>query len=563
MAGAHCATFPFLTPPICSAAKPTKPILSASIALPSKPTQRKNYLRPKILKTLAEPDPPPRTPLLPEQPQTSPVIPIESPVTQYENDSNLERSSDQGDVVAGEGNKVEEFSVSETTPEYNGIVGKLSVKSVLKFGAYLVGAYLFQAFFTVWLLGNDNPDEENRKSKSSGLSLSKGKVLNTNVGSGLSNVVYLDELQLDEKIEEIRAMAREARKQEKKEGKGSVGDEDDVIDESSMPRNRIGIEKEVGERLLKLQKRLNSKREKLQGPYVKDFGKHENSEDENLKEGEGGLMFKKKLKFKAEAKRSPKGFGGLEEHDENRRETDFEQSVSETLEEEPKLLQDDGNHLDKGTGKMDSGKDIGVGTIEPKNGTVQRTRRGRSSEGVKSKKSRDLGKKKSRLKKEVQETTIKSGDHVNGSSRHKEAGKEPLPNKVSGNRSKNEIDPWWLDLPYVLVILMRRGSGSEGRGGLYTLKFSSQPQNQRDSSYTVAFEDRADANNFCFLLESLFEDLGDFSADIAPLPNKELREAIKSDNMKVIFVKKGQLPLYAGQPFEEVEKALRSLVEHD
>lgn len=67
---------------------------------------------------------------------------------------------------------------------------------------------------------------------------------------------------------------------------------------------------------------------------------------------------------------------------------------------------------------------------------------------------------------------------------------------------------------------MRRGSGSEGQGGLYTLKFSSQPQNQRDSSYTVAFEDRADANNFCFLLESFFEDLGDFSADIAPLPNK-------------------------------------------
>lgn len=234
----------------------------------------------------------------------------------------------------------------------------------------MVGAYLFQAFFTVWLLGNDNPDEENRKSKSSGLSLSKGKVLNTNVGSGLSNVVYLDELQLDEKIEEIRAMAREARKQEKKEGKGSVGDEDDVIDESSMPRNRIGIEKEVGERLVKLQNRLNSKREKLQGPYVKDFGKHENSEDENLKEKEGGLMFKKKLKFKAEAKRSPKGFGDLEEHDENRRETDFEQSVSETLEEEPKLLQDDGNHLDKGTGKMDSGKDIGVGTIETKNGKV-------------------------------------------------------------------------------------------------------------------------------------------------------------------------------------------------
>lgn len=67
---------------------------------------------------------------------------------------------------------------------------------------------------------------------------------------------------------------------------------------------------------------------------------------------------------------------------------------------------------------------------------------------------------------------------------------------------------------------MRRGSGSEVQGGLYTLNLNSQPQNQSDSTYTVAFEDRGDASNFCFLLESLFEDLDEFSADIAPLPKK-------------------------------------------
>ena len=44
---------------------------------------------------------------------------------------------------------------------------------------------------------------------------------------------------------------------------------------------------------------------------------------------------------------------------------------------------------------------------------------------------------------------------------------------------------------------------------------------------------------------------------------QELGEAIKSDNMKLIFVKRGQLQLYAGQPFEEVETALRSLVEQE
>ncbi|KAM2722092.1 hypothetical protein EV2_043073 [Malus domestica] len=28
--------------------------------------------------------------------------------------------------------------------------------------------------------------------------------------------------------------------------------------------------------------------------------------------------------------------------------------------------------------------------------------------------------------------------------------KESVANKVSGNRSKNDIDPWWLNLPYAL-----------------------------------------------------------------------------------------------------------------
>ncbi|KAB2599401.1 hypothetical protein D8674_009672 [Pyrus ussuriensis x Pyrus communis] len=596
MAGAHCAASLVIAHPIHSTAKPVKPILSASVSVPSKPTRRRNHLRPKILKTLTRPYPPPKTPLLPELPPTEPVIPTESPVTPSENDSNTELSSDRSDVVAAEGNKVEELSVSVATPEQNGIVGKFSAKSVLKFGAYLVGAYLFQAFFTVWLLGNDNPDQETGKSKT--LSKSKGKALYSNVGSELGNVIYLDEIQLDERIEEIRAMAREARKSEKRElKKGSIGDEDDVSD----ARNRIGIEKEVGERLVRLQRSLNSKREKLQGPYVSNMEKNENVEAGNSKEEDGTLLFKKKVKFKAEAKSNPKGFGGLDEHgesrrikrgsggvdtvagdasvgsdgkelldsdnDENRQKSDIGQGVSKTVEDEPKLLQNDGKHLEKGTRSTDSGKDIGAGTIEPQNGTVQKTRRGKSSEGVKSRKSRALGKKKSPSKKEIQETTIKSGDNaalsVNGSSKNKEAEKEPVANKVSGNRSKNDIDPWWLDLPYVLVIMIRRGSGSEGQGGLYTLKLSSQHQSQSDFSYTVAFEHRTDANNFCILLETFFEDLGDFRADIVPLPNKELRKAIKSDNMKLIFVKRGQLQLYAGQPFEEVETALRSLVEQE
>ena len=64
---------------------------------------------------------------------------------------------------------------------------------------------------------------------------------------------------------------------------------------------------------------------------------------------------------------------------------------------------------------------------------------------------------------------------------------------------------------------MRRGFGEQGTSGLFSVKINSQVQDDNDYSYTVAFEDHADANNFCLLLESFFEDLGDFSADPSPM----------------------------------------------
>lgn len=67
---------------------------------------------------------------------------------------------------------------------------------------------------------------------------------------------------------------------------------------------------------------------------------------------------------------------------------------------------------------------------------------------------------------------------------------------------------------------MHRGSDPKGTGGLYNLKLDTGTHKQNESSYTIAFEDRCDANNFCFLLESFFEDLGDVRADIVPLSVK-------------------------------------------
>lgn len=44
---------------------------------------------------------------------------------------------------------------------------------------------------------------------------------------------------------------------------------------------------------------------------------------------------------------------------------------------------------------------------------------------------------------------------------------------------------------------------------------------------------------------------------------QDLHQAVKSDSKKVIVIRKRQLKLYAGQPFEDVEMALHSLIENE
>ena len=53
------------------------------------------------------------------------------------------------------------------------------------------------------------------------------------------------------------------------------------------------------------------------------------------------------------------------------------------------------------------------------------------------------------------------------------------------------------------------------------------------------------------------------SGKILNLSFQELEEAIKSQMMKVVVVKKGRLQLYIGQPLTDVESALRKLIEED
>lgn len=557
-----------------------------------------------MLETLTIPYP--NTTLLPQE---SP-LPIESHEILQEISFD-QTSGESFTIVVGDDDKTahqneaesRQFLLSPTSGPAkveNGEVGKFSTGSLLKLGLYLVGIFVFQTICAVWVLGSADSDQEheisdseakgsqlgaNERNKGKFLLNFGGKFFGEKIGNKSSHAVYLNESELEEKIVEIRAMAKEARESEGKKLKNNgmnsyleeAGGGD--ADEDVISSIRSGIQEEVDTRLLKLQKRLNATREKSPLPLVSHlnkFGKVENrvnGDHSDVAELNRTLMFKKKMKFRNASsmpRNDPKGFQPLENSDISKKKKsssstvdtivdlpagNSQQNDSSSLEEdcgrnalskESSSLQNHGKKLEKGR----EGKKMG-GIVNPEFGNVKR----RSSE-------RETKNSQS-LTKENQNTVTKPNADLsrNGSSNCRKVGSKPV---AKGSRDKSsdiKADLWWLHLPCVIAVLMQRGSNHEEQGGLYTLKTTSHESDPIDSSYTVAFEDRGDATNFCYLLESFFEELGDFSADIVPLSIKELHEAVKSDGMKVIVVKKGQLQLYAGQPLADVEMAMRSLVE--
>ncbi|KAH9298896.1 hypothetical protein KI387_030578, partial [Taxus chinensis] len=76
---------------------------------------------------------------------------------------------------------------------------------------------------------------------------------------------------------------------------------------------------------------------------------------------------------------------------------------------------------------------------------------------------------------------------------------------------------WWLDLPYVLCIVLYRNSGNNVLKGLYSLEMAPGPDSSTRPHHTIAFEDHADARNFCYILQSHFHELGDTRAHVIPL----------------------------------------------
>ncbi|KAI4378928.1 hypothetical protein MLD38_016345 [Melastoma candidum] len=521
--------------------------LSCCLPVSYKSTRRKNHLRRKILKTLN-----PR--FLPEE-IPNPLVrddPLDDSVAPALPDAgSAPERMNAGDVVV-EGESLQSVeAVKDEFRDEGRFLGEFTAKDVVKFGFWFLGLFVMQTVCAVWVLGKRRREDDRNDVASEEVGKSVAEKVDASVlygNGGLNKVVNGGGVDVEKRIEEIKLMAREARRMEQRGSQdgGYEGDGEGDEDEESSS-GRTGIKKEIDARLEKLRKQFKSM-QKSAAPTSNGSG-----HVEGIDGVDSSLMFKRKLKFRnpppLEESSRPKGFNGGEFRGKSQKKKRSGATVANAI----------GN-----SGERESEKIIST----PKNAT-----RSQISHGQIERAAGDArGKIGENLQKSSQMTAKLSGVLPGGAMDIPSIKSKQMAGtkKVARNQLVDNDDQWWLSLPCVYAILMTRGPDAENPSGLFTLKIFSQDDSNDDTededsddeglSYVIAFEHRTDASNFCFLLDSFFEDLGDFGADIVPLLKNDIQEMVR-EQRKIFVARKGQLQLYAGQPFREVEAALKSIIQ--
>ncbi|KAL8167190.1 hypothetical protein V2J09_008689 [Rumex salicifolius] len=580
---------------------------------PPKLARRRNYLRRKLLTTL--PNSPPETLTFTHTPADGREIGVrefEAPADSKARDSGHPAAAIPGFDAIEESEASSSNAKRSDFVEGSGIVeaspsglGRISARTAVKFGAYFVGIFVLQAVVRAILVDSaDSSDDKRRRRRSKRDQLEINGDLypfreKLEVKDGA--LLYVNEAEMEAKVAEIRMMALEAKERERKNsGDGNLTSEDEEEDsddefENDGPRAKSGIEREIDGRLTRVKRGLDSVRENSQVMNVNFLSKSK-QEDAEKEKDEEMLMFEKKYRFKngdsSKPRDKPKGFQGS---DQLRRKgsvsrksngmpnkaliLDMELESSNDPEREAMKISD-GNDVEKPmkasiqfqVPKKDSGDEsIGMDLKEEieedveqqkgdvKNSTVEqivgKVTQLRMSETLDSQNIMEEGGK---MKISRKHAVPRSNGKLKGG----RVGSKPSTARGFSKKLDASSDMWWLKLPYVLAIAMQQGYEEVEERGFYSLK--TKPDDDAPSatqaSHTVLFEDRGDAHNFSLLLESYFEELEDVRITVVPLPIKELNDAVRSQTKKVIVVRKGQLRLYAGQPLDEVETALRSLL---
>ncbi|ONK78663.1 uncharacterized protein A4U43_C02F21150 [Asparagus officinalis] len=462
-------------------------------------TPRKNHLRPKL---------PPKPPA----PFENPKIPL--PVQEQEA---LE--------------SVEELAFQSQTQALGPLPAPSPSSSILDLAFRFAALLAVQTAVAVWFFGRSGgfciePEEE-----SSDLG-ARVRVVEKDAERGEEMNKASD---FDGMVMEIREMAREAREREAKEREGEEAEEERIL-------GGVSSEKE------ELNKVLGSRRRRL------GFVKSNVVRRKNVGKGFNGA---KKMEGSSDGDN-----GGVQQilHQNPLRESpDLQEPQRSTL-----VLSD----LTEESSDADESmafpyeKLSSVGNLQSSQETVERSKSGHGMSQLNHRKKQRKVRIKQRSKEGKHPSSTKSSN-VNVSPEFhpqtKKVGKSSV-SKYKDGISHQMKKPWWLQLPFVLAILMRRGSDRSCPKGLYSLQMDSPSDDEGSTSYTVVFQNQGDATNFCYLLESFFGELDDFCADVVPLTIGELEEGVRSRELKVIVVKKGQLQLYAGKPLAEVEATLRSLL---
>lgn len=493
---------------------------------------------------------------------------------------------------------MKEVGISEPTigVTVDGNVGLLHKNSIFKYGLWLAGAFVFQAACAVCVFGSTDSGSRNgdlNGNRKDPVLDSNGNV-NWQLGIG-NGAVYVDEVEMEREIEKIRAMAREAREKEWLRSKNDGLDSEDDNDVDSGKIDRSGIDLEVDNRLIKLRKKLEDERDRTPIAFIGLSTEEAESQDGagegdfNETQGNAALLFKKKYEFKdlsSHQGEKPKGFRGSHDYSIHipKKNGDTEEGVE--------LLRsgNGGNnavnlggekHIDladvdsEGNDPVHMVKDMeskdAVELMETSKSTrkkVEKERRKtkqiKRSAVAKPKGAAGFAPEKSRKSRGEAVKSIESGavevvevsDNLLDISGGKEVSSNKSALKFGAKKRRSDSEFWWSNLPYVLGILMCRSNDDTSGKGLYTLK-----NTDGSLSHIVAFEESVDATNFCYILQCFFEDLEDFEADVVPLTVKELKDAVKSETMSAIVVKRGELQLYAGQPLADAEMSLRDMIE--
>ncbi|CAO2817961.1 unnamed protein product [Amaranthus hypochondriacus] len=470
----------------------------------------------------------------------------------------------------------------------------LSGHTVFKIIGSFVGLFVLQTIVTVCMMAYGKSDEkddtlvigdQNRDIKlvevdQEGVLGIDGDV-STRTLAGLNK----DESEFEAKISEIRKMAWEVREAEerKKVENGEAhsvdasdeeeeGEDEDFEGDNS--RINSGIVKEVDGRLTKLRKSYPSPLMNVNMMNgLGGLGKEGKAEGLDGNEEDKMLLFKMKNKFRSHlttSKDKPKGFGsndGVRGKDSN---SDGKKPVERS---------GGGSNVDeisstplKGTSKISGSSGVNGSTGLGREVTENKLEKA-MSEGAKPETGHSQDSSDGNILDEVTgikdpiftstQDETKINGHVASTSEMQPTPRrkgKPDSNGLGSKLPLEIVDHWWSKLPYVLVILMQKGTGDEAERGFYNLRINTNAENQSYSIYTVAFEDLTDAKNFSYLLEFAFVDQPDAAVEVAPLSTKDFQEVIESLDTEVIVLRKGELKLYAGQPLADIEAALRSLV---